>query len=443
MLLPLKAVISKKIRKDGNSIISFQYCFSSTNRVLLGTEIAIPRACWNAKRQCISKSLPENIGNFEILNDELLRIKKIVEAIIEHGKKNGEENIGAFVKQMFTPNFKIEILQNGSTLMPMKKKEKGFFEEYDKYIASKEKKVVPKGLGNFRTTKERLLAFQTFRKQKITFQSLDFTFYTEFVDFLTYDFVQLRKKEVVCGLKLSSIGMAIKFLRMFIKDRVRRKLIPPIDMSDFKILDEEADAIYLSYEEVGKIYNLDLSEKPTLALHRDMFVLGCLTGLRISDYSTLAGADYRNGLLYKKTNKKDTWVVIPLREEAKTVFSRTFATATPYISHAVFNKYIKEIGKLAGITEAITFSYKKGNKDITLTKPKCEWITSHTCRRSFCTNEYLAGTDINLIMKISAHKTHKDFFRYIKVTQEEAARKVQEIWLSHNKMTAFAGIKTA
>jgi integrase len=136
----------------------------------------------------------------------------------------------------------------------------------------------------------------------------------------------------------------------------------------------------------------------------------------------------------------DSWVVIPLRREAVDIFKRHYATAVPTISNASFNKCIKEIAELAGISQPITFSYKKGNKDVCITKSKSQWITSHTCRRSFCTNEYLAGTETSLIMKISGHKTHTDFFKYIRVTQEEAAHKIQEIWEARGNMQAF-GLK--
>jgi len=442
MLLPLKAIISKKPRKDGRSVIYFQYCYSSTNRVLLSTEIAIPVSSWNGKRQCISKSLPEEAGNFESLNDEIGRQRKIIEAIIEHGKSIGEPNIGAYVKNLFTPDFKVDTLQHAPRIVRLAKREPDFFQEMDSYIKSKEKKVCEKGIANFQNLKDRLQAFQIFRRKEIKFSSLDFNFYQELVEFLSYDYQLRRKKQPVFGLKVSSIGKTIKQLRMFIKDRVRRKVIAPIDMDDFKVLDEETDAIYLTYEEIGKMYNADISHDPTLALYRDMFVLGCLTGLRFSDYSTLSGSDLRNGMLYKKTNKMDNWVVIPLRKEAIDIFNRRYATGVPKISNPVFNRYIKEIAELAGINQPITFSYKKGNKDVSITKPKAKWVTSHTCRRSFCTNEYLAGTEISLIMKISGHKTHKDFFKYIRVTQEEAARKIQEIWISRNNMQTFASSGT-
>ncbi len=89
---------------------------------------------------------------------------------------------------------------------------------------------------------------------------------------------------------------------------------------------------------------------------------------------------------------------------------------------------------MAGIDEAVKFSHKKGNKKISVCKPKYEWITSHTCRRSFCTNEFLAGTPVELIMKISGHKSLKDFYRYIKISPEEAAERIKEIWLKRGEL---------
>ena len=443
MLLPLKAVISKKARKDGKSLIYFQYCFSSTHRVLLNTEIAIPKAFWNTKRQCISKLLPIETGDSDQLNADLGKVKKTIEAIIEQGISINEPNIGAYVKTMFKPGLDISTLPQKPVAVSKKAKEPDFFTEMEIYIKSKEKQVCEKGLANFVTTKVRLQAFQTFRGKPITFKELDYNFYLELLEFLTYDYSLQNRKTPEFGLRISSIGKNIKQLRMFVKDRVRRKIIAPIDMEDFKIVDEETDAVYLSYEEIGKIYNVDLSQDKTLAFYRDMFVLGCLTGLRFSDYSTLHWSDLRNGLLFKKTNKMDSWVVIPLRKEAEEIFKRHYIQDVPKIRNAAFNTAIKDIAALAGISQSITFTYKKGNKDISVTRPKSHWVTSHTCRRSFCTNEYLAGTEVSLIMKISGHKTHKEFFKYIRVTQEEAARKIQEIWVARNNMATFSMTKTA
>ncbi len=215
---------------------------------------------------------------------------------------------------------------------------------------------------------------------------------------------------------------------------MRRKIIAPIDLSDFKILDEETDAIYLTVQEIRTLYNLDLSAHPHLTRFRDLFVLGCFTGLRFSDFSNIKPEDIRKGMLYKKQGKSDHWVVIPLRPEASEILINRFKNNVPRVSNPELNRHIKQVGRLAGISTLIKTSYKKGNKDIEVTKPKYAWITTHTCRRSFCTNEFLAGTPPELIMKISGHKSLKDFYKYIRITPEEAGKKIQEIWEKRGEM---------
>jgi integrase len=130
-------------------------------------------------------------------------------------------------------------------------------------------------------------------------------------------------------------------------------------------------------------------------------------------------------------------VVIPLRQEAKEIFTEQFKESIPQLSNSDFNEKIKIIGKLASIIQPIKFTYKKGNRVIEISKAKCDWITSHTARRSFCTNEFLAGTPVKLIMQISGHKNEKDFYRYIRIRPEEAAEIVKKIWMERNGMHAF------
>jgi integrase len=215
---------------------------------------------------------------------------------------------------------------------------------------------------------------------------------------------------------------------------MRRKIIAPINLDDFKILDEESDAVYLTWDEIIRIYQIDLSAYPHLCKYRALFVFGCLTGLRFSDFSTIKTEDVRNRMLYKKQDKSDHWVVIPLRDEAYSIFINDFKRNIPKITNSDFNYYIKEVAKFSGIVQLIKFSHKKGNCDIITVKPKYGWITSHTCRRSFCTNEFLAGTPVDLIMKISGHKSLRDFYRYIRITPEEAGQKIREIWLNRGDM---------
>jgi hypothetical protein len=61
-------------------------------------------------------------------------------------------------------------------------------------------------------------------------------------------------------------------------------------------------------------------------------------------------------------------------------------------------------------------------------KPKYAWVSSHTARRSFCTNECLAGTANDLIMAISGHRSEKAFRKYIKVDNLKKACMIKKLW---------------
>jgi len=127
-------------------------------------------------------------------------------------------------------------------------------------------------------------------------------------------------------------------------------------------------------------------------------------------------------------------VVFTLRDEALEILKKDIDFPIAKIHNSVFNRVIKEIGKIAGIKEPIKLSHRKGNKRITACKPKYDWISSNTCRRSFCTNEFIAGTPVELIMKINGHKSLTYFYRYIKISPEEAAEKIKEIWLARGEI---------
>ncbi len=448
MLSPIKAICERKdIRKDGTSLIFIQYCYSSGHRTLLNTEIAIPPGFWlNRKKKpsIISQQLPVEFGDADALNESIKKMLRLTEDIIELAERNKVVDRANFVKELFKPGGNIaEVSKNLAVAVKTystsfdNKFNKELFFQLDDYILSKKNKVSDGTQRVYKQMSNRLKAFEEFRKETVSFESIDYNFYEDFVDYLTFKYKHKRRKQTITGLKVNTIGQTVKQFRIFIKDRTRRKIIAPIDLTDFKILDEETDAIYLNYEEVERIYMTDLTEAPYLVEYRDLFVMACLTGLRFSDFSSLRYEDLRKNFLYKKQFKSDHWVVIPLRTEAMQLFEKQFKDNIPKLTNVEFNRHIKKIGRLAGLNEIIKFSYKKGNKDVQEIKPKYEWITTHTARRSFCTNEFLAGTPVKLIMKISGHKTEKDFYKYIRVTPEEAAGKIQELWMERNNLGAF------
>ena len=448
MLLPIKPVCkSNKVRKDGTSIVFIQYCLDSERRTLLNTEIAVPPKFWHQKKLFILKELPSNFGNVDQLNDQLRKLIRKTEDIVSLALRRKVADPITFLNEFFVQEIDIQGIEAKLKEAELKKSlgdprlNLNVYFQIDEYIKSKSLKVSPGMLRIYKNMKEHLQCFEAYRKDAITFDSFDLDFYESFINYLSYDYIQKRRKEVIRGLKVNTIGKTIKQLRIFLKNRMRKKIISPIDLEEFKVPEEDVDAIYLTWLEISKIYNLDLTRFPHLIEYRNLFVLACLTGLRFSDFSTLQISDVRNGMLYKKQGKSDGWVVIPLRQEALSLFNNEFREQIPLLTNVEFNRHIKTLGRLGGINELITFSYKKGNKDVVVTKPKYDWITSHTCRRSFCTNEFLAGTPVELIMKISGHKSVKDFYKYIRITPEEAGQKIKELWQQRGEMKLFGELK--
>lgn len=216
-----------------------------------------------------------------------------------------------------------------------------------------------------------------------------------------------------------------------------KNIIPYRDLSMFRGMEEDADAIYLNWREISSMYSLDLTINPMLEKVRDTFVLGCLTGFRFSDYSTVKPEEFRDGMLFVTQAKTGGRVVVPLRPEARAILEK-YEMLMPKLNNVEFNFYIKEVARLAGLDEKVKISFKRANKLVEDIRPKHDWVMSHTCRRSFCTNEFLDGTPITLIMAISGHKTEKAFRKYIKADNLEKAQMIRKLWGGRSPLSQSA-----
>jgi len=78
--------------------------------------------------------------------------------------------------------------------------------------------------------------------------------------------------------------------------------------------------------------------------------------------------------------------------------------------------------QLIGLTE-------KGRLSTNPSLELWECISSHTARRSFATNYYLQEFPIVHLMKITGHRTEKSFYKYIKISKLESAKRLS----IHNK----------
>ncbi len=193
---------------------------------------------------------------------------------------------------------------------------------------------------------------------------------------------------------------------------------------DVDLKEDYPISVYLSMNEITRIYYFRGLTKKQERI-RDLFVVGCLTGLRYSDYSSLTRSDFREDYIVKTTKKTRKKVIIPIHDYVKEIYQKYDGEVSPGLSIQHFNRYLKKICKEIGFNDIITYTYTRGGKLVTETKEKWEKITTHTARRSAATNMYITGRMKTYeIMALTGHTTEKSFFRYIRISDEDKAKKI-------------------
>jgi integrase len=89
------------------------------------------------------------------------------------------------------------------------------------------------------------------------------------------------------------------------------------------------------------------------------------------------------------------------------------------------NLYIKEVGEIL-VNNKLEDNSKKNSLglSVVIDTDKYKRLGTHTARRSFATNLYLEGIPSQTIMKITTHTTEKNFLKYIRMTNNDAAETI-------------------
>ena len=247
------------------------------------------------------------------------------------------------------------------------------------------------------------LLVEYFGKKQPTFDDINYAFCEGFIEWMSSK-----------GLCANTRGSHVKFVKAAMNESFKRKLHSNEEFRSFRKEQEQVDAVYLTNEEVTKVAELPLCGSYKLA--RDLFIIGCHTGMRFSDYSRLSINDISDGVIHLITKKCKTPVDIPAHPRVLNILN-SYGGTLPSITGQKFNMYIKQVCKEAGINESILV--RKGGQHVR--HLKWELISSHTARRTGLTNMYKAGIPIYRCMMISGHKTEQVFLTYLRITQEENA----------------------
>ena len=395
----------RKIPSDKNMVLMI-FNFKG-RRINLSTGLSIPEKYWNPQTQRVREnaSFPQHKQYNQRLND---LAAKTVALWAEYQAKGIVPTAEEFKEELYKRVY--DIRSEGPELLPFIKQ----------VIEEREKMNAPKGsLQSYVSCLGHLVAFEQKRKKPIRFSKLNEGFLNDFTAFL-FD----KKYSDNYAHKI------IATLKTLVRLAKRQGIIENSNLLEATspVKKRPTDNIYLNEAEIQQLFDMKLEGK--LAGVRDLFLTGCLTGLRFSDFSKIKPENIQpiehNGqavrCLVMLTQKTKQRVVLPLvNPMLLAILERHNWQAPKRISNQKLNDYLKELGKLAGFTQGIEVTTHVAGESVKYTFPKWQLLTTHTARRSFATNAYKRGVPIPDIMKFTGHTTTQSFMKYIKVTAEETA----------------------
>ncbi len=215
--------------------------------------------------------------------------------------------------------------------------------------------------------------------------------------------------------------------------------------------DDKAKKIYLTKEELAALYDMPLNGFEEQV--RDVFLIGCFTAMRYSDYSRIKKDNIgytQSGtkVIRIKQEKTAGTVVIPIMDEKLETLLKKYDYNVPEVLDQSLNRTIKDIcRKLSetvpslGKKERTVLTLKERRAEVEAKKkgvvlyeydeqgypirPRWELVASHTARRSCITNMYLSKKfSVQQMMSVSGHKTETMFYKYVKLSLDEYADSV-------------------
>ncbi|WP_298285958.1 phage integrase SAM-like domain-containing protein [uncultured Lutibacter sp.] len=374
-------------------------------------------AHWDFKKQRI-KNISSLIDKDEINQ----KLNYFQDTLLErYGKLY--EDFGDSVDNVMVKNELDIIVRKKGVVMDSKASSLTLTEICNKYLADKGSSIAAVTSRAYSQAITQLIGYEAKNKITLTCEMIDLSFCNSFKEYLEDEDFRLR-----------TIKKHFKTIKTFMNYAYSEGYTKSLKFKNngFKLGNEVATEIYLSEKEIKEMHNIDLSKDPVLEHVRDVFLIGCYTGQRISDYNSLSKDDIVTvdnvqyfKFVQRKNRKQGKIVMCPITNEIRDIMDKRYnGFPPPPIKDQYINEHIKDVGFKLKFTELIKREYTKGGKLITEMIPKYKMIMSHTARRSFCTNMYLKEMPVYDIMLFSGHTTEKEFYKYIRVKDEERAQHI-------------------
>lgn len=211
--------------------------------------------------------------------------------------------------------------------------------------------------------------------------------------------------------KNNSVWVTVLKLKTVLNLAVKEKIIPLNPAKFVKVKLEETEKIFLTVDELKKMYNTDYKEKDV----KRAFLFACYTGLRLSDIKALTWKQIRESKLYFIQQKTKGVEYLPLSETASKILydgiemdmngdEKVFKFPT-YKSEKL-GSHLRNWAKLSKVDKYITF---------------------HSARHTFGTLLVTSGVEILAVKKLMGHKSINSTLVYAKIIDAKLNEAVNKL----------------
>ncbi|HCO19969.1 MAG TPA: integrase [Flavobacteriaceae bacterium] len=405
----------KEPNAEKETLIYFRSFFSNENRnFIYSSGEKIKPSEWDFENR-----LPNDLNgrtqravNHRSIKKQLDRYSGFFTEIVNRYKNIDEELTIDIARQRFDEEFKkIKIKDD-------------FFRIYDEFIQEKENDYSGNSIS--KSTKDRydynkrlLQDFQDYYKLKLRLGNFDDKIYNKFLKYC----IEIK------GHSANTVHRNVGLLKTFLYWALSKKYTYNNNFINFKKPPKfRTDEIALNYQQVEEIYLYDFSKNKRLERVRDLFVFGCVTGMRFGNYSRISKQDIQGDFIrvvdLKSKSKK---LSIPLNSISKAILEK-YDYILPNISNQKMNEFIKEVFKEMKFTEDIKKTMKYGDELVDKKSEFWERISSHTARRSFITIMKNNKVPDKVIMSYTGHTSLEVFNNYYRPSEEDKVNYMNEVF---------------
>jgi integrase/recombinase XerD len=382
MKYSVKLLLFDQVNSDGNYPIYIRITINR-QRAYISTGHFLAEKYWDSRAEQVR---PAHSLAGQINPDIASRKQAIIKKIVDYQVK-GERVTAAQIKALFTKGIDLH----------------NIFDFTETFIKEVQHKREPGTLENYR---KHLKVVELFHgSRSLAFEEITHEWLVDFEDHLRKPVAGgVGKRDALGG---NYIYIIFKTLKTFFNAAKKRGVITCYPFTAYENPVYEApQKDYLTLKELDKLEELaDKTTHPVTKQTVVYFLLGCYSGLRLSDWFQFRYDEHvKDGKLYIRAKKNDEWVTMPIVGRLKRHLERV-KTVPLQVTEQEMNRTLKNI---AGIKKRITTHCGR-----------------HTFAVTICSEQ---GISAEVCAELMGIKIDTCVENYYKITNKKIDKEVNKAW---------------